>query len=166
MSASHPPSRFVFVALYAAALVVLLDQAAELVASMYPFQIGDIQWRFGAFGLIVGRTTTAVLVDVLVFMAALGLMHRSVLGAWAIVHLVAAVALVIGLVSFSLDALELRRRAVPEVAGTFDLAAGRAAVVVLVVAVYCVWAGVATILVMRGGQSKPGDNVLVVKRPH
>ncbi len=157
--------RFLFAALYAAAIVVLLDQAAELFASLYPFSLGDLQWRFGAFGLLVGRTTTAVLVDALVFLAATGLGHWRLLRAWGLVHLIAAALLAVGMGAFSLDVVELRRKAAPEVVGTFDLAAGRAAIVVLAVVIFCIWAGVVLLRTPRRAGSKSSDGLLVVNRP-
>lgn len=167
MSAPVPASRFIFIALYVAAVVVLLDQVAELVASLYPFRIEQIQWRFGAFGLIVGRTTTAVIVDALVFLAALGLGHRGVLRAWGGLHFVLAALLIGGLAVFTLDALELRRTVAREAADTFVLAAGRAAVVVAAAVVYCIWAAIAAFRTANWGgpRASPTDQVLVVKRP-
>ena len=141
---SMAPSRFLFRALYAAAVLVLIDQAAELLASLYPFEIGSVRWRFGAFGLIIGRTTTAVIVDALVLIAAVGLGHRAVLRVWGGLHFVVAVPLAAGLVMFLLDTLELRRSVIPDVAGTMVLASARAAVVVLAAVIYAIGAGIAT----------------------
>jgi hypothetical protein len=155
-----------FAALYAAAVVVLLDQAAELFVSLTPVRVGDIRWRFGAFGLVVGRTTTAVLVDILVIVAALGLGHRGFLRAWAILHLIVAGVLLIGLGGFALDAIELHRLTNPEVTSSFELAAGRAAVVVGVAVVYCVWAAVATLRATRIAMPRPDEPLVVVQRPH
>src|SRR5205809_390951 len=107
MLASAP--RYLFFALYAAALLVFLDQAAEVVAAVAPsFNPADPQMRFGAFGLLIGRTTTAVIMDVLVILAALGLHHGRMLRFWGIMHIIVA-ALLLGLLAlFLLDAVELR----------------------------------------------------------
>jgi len=164
MATGPQHSRFLFVALYAAAVVVLLDQGAELLVSLYPFRVSDTQWRFGAFGLIMGRTTTAILVDVLVFLAAIGLGNRGLLRGWAGLHLVVGFLLVLGLGAFVLDSIELRRQTRPEMTRTFDLAAGRAAVMVLVATFYCIWAAVATFRVTRI-PGRGADPVVVVKRP-
>lgn len=143
MSTSGTTSRFLFAAVYAAAALVLLDQGAELVAALVPFRAGEVDWRFGAFGLLVGRTTTAVLADVLVFVAAVGSGHRTFLRVWGVVHLAVAAVVVTTLVIFSLDVVELRRRVTVDAAGTFLVSSLRAGVVAVVAAVYCVWAGVA-----------------------
>jgi hypothetical protein len=164
---SMAPSRFLFKALYAAAVLVLIDQAAELLASLYPFEVGSVRWRFGAFGLIIGRTTTAVLVDALILIAAVGLGHRTVLRVWGGLHFVVAVPLAAGLVMFLLDTLELRRSVVPEVAGTMVLASARAAIVVVAALVYAIGAGIAAfraIKLIPGARADVGSGSPLVMR--
>jgi hypothetical protein len=156
--------RFLFAALYAGAIVVLLDQSAELIASLSPLRFGEVEWRFGAFGLLVGRTTTAVLVDALLFIAAAGSGHRGLLRGLGVVHFVVAAFFAVGMGAFVLDVVELRRKAAPAIVGTFDLATARAAIVVVTVVVFCVWAGVALLRAGRRVESKSADGLLVVNR--
>jgi len=156
--------RSVFGLLYVAALMVLIDQSSELVASMYPFRTSDVQWRFGAYGLIVGRTTTMVLVDIMLIVAAAGLRHRLVVRAWGLLHFLVAATILVGLTMFVLDALELRRVVRPEAATTVQLAAGRAALVALVAVVYCVWVGIAAFKGSRPESAARAEELLVVPR--
>jgi hypothetical protein len=129
--------RYLFHALYAAAGLVLADQLAEVLATLYPFDLRAVQWRFGAYGLIVGRATTAVVIDALVVLAALGLGHRRVLRAWGIAHAVAAPLLLMGLAVFLLDSLELRSAAEAELARAMTSAAVRSVAIVVLAVVYC-----------------------------
>ena len=145
MATPTTPSRYLFRALYAAAALVLMDQLAELLASTYPFQVGEVKWRFGAFGLFIGRTTTAVIVDMLVLIAAVGLEHRRFLRVWGALHFVVGVLLVAGMAIFSLDVLEMRRSVVPEAAGTLVLASVRAGIVVVAAVIYAFGAGLAAL---------------------
>jgi hypothetical protein len=141
--------RYLFSALYGAALLVLIDQAAELAATLYPFNFTNLQWRFGAFGLIVGRTTTGVIVDILVVIAALGLQHRGFLRGWGIAHLVVAPILLMGLAVFVLDSLELRNAVPSDQAAVMTTAAARAVLMVLLAVIYCVSVTIAAIRATR-----------------
>jgi hypothetical protein len=163
MSLSVSSSRFLFAAVYAAAGLLLLDLGAELAATLYPFSVGDVDWRFGAFGLVIGRTTTTVLADALIFLAAIGSGHRTFLKVWGAVHLVVAVAVLATLAMFSLDVLELRRRVRPDAAGTLMLSSVRAGVVAAVASIYCLWAGIA-VLRTQGARARGLEAPLLVQR--
>jgi hypothetical protein len=136
--------RYLFLALYAAGLLVFLDQAAELVAAVLPnFTPDDPQFRFATFALIVSRTTTAVIMDMLIILAALGLQHSRMLRFWGIVHLVVAALLLVGLAFFVLDVVQLRTVVSGDAAGTLTITAIRASVMVILAVVYCVYVMIA-----------------------
>ena len=156
MLASAP--RYLFFALYAAAVLIFLDQVAELVVVLYPFRGTAVDWRFGAFGLVMGRTTTAVIMDVLVILAALGLRHRRGLRIWGILHVVFGALLLVGLVMFALDTLELRSTVRADAEGTLTLGAARAALMVVLALVYCVLVTVASLRASRRGQADKGGD--------
>jgi hypothetical protein len=158
--------RYLFLALYAAAALILLDQIAELVVVLYPFRLSAVDWRFGAFGLIMGRTTTAVIMDVLIILATLGLRHRRALRIWGMLHVVAALLLLIGLVMFALDALELRGTVRPDVMGTLTLGSTRAALMVFLALIYCGLVTAATLRASRRGAADKGadESPLLVGR--
>ncbi len=145
--------RYLFFALYAAAALVLLDQAAELIAGLVPnFNLSSPEFRFAAFGLIISRTTTAVIVDALVILAALGLHHARLLRIWGILHVVVAALLLVGLAFFLLDTVELRNAVNRDAASTFVVAAVRASVMVVLAVGYCGWILVAS---GRAGRRSP-----------
>ncbi len=141
--ATSVPARFVFLALYAAAGLVIVDQLAELAIGLYPFRAGEVHWRFGAFGLATGRATVLILVDALLLVAALGLGHGGFVRFWSVIHMVLGLIFLGGVAIFSLDVLEIRRTVRPEGMQSFLLAAARAAVMVLISVVFCFWAGIA-----------------------
>ena len=75
--------------------------------------------------------------------AALGLGHRRVIRALAVLHLVLALAVTVGLGLFGLDALELRRQVKVGSGRRYDSAALRAIVVTLCGVGLLAWSGVA-----------------------
>jgi hypothetical protein len=158
----------VLVAAYAAAILILVDQAAEFVVSVYPPRLAAVEWRFAAYGLLIGRTTALVVADLLVQLAAVGLGHRRVLRASVVVHAVAGLFLLVGLGGFALDALQLRRSLQPGGPVTLEsleLASAQAAGIVVLGLVYCVVVAVAAhraAQAMPKPMSSPADPMLVV----
>jgi hypothetical protein len=114
--------------LYLAAFVILLDQAADLVASVWPLRFGLAAWRVGAFGIGISRLEFFALADAMILIAAIQLGHRRVFLPLAIVHLVLGLCLMVGLGLFTLDVLEIRRVFQPERKSELNLAAVRSAV--------------------------------------
>lgn len=165
MTLSSTQARYVFSALYAAAALILVDQLGELLVSLHPFHPEAVQWRFGAYGLVLGRTTTLLIADVTVVLAALGLGHPRVVQAWGVVHLVLGAVLLLGLMGFVLDAVQLRRELAARTPGGVVVQAARALVIGLLAVVYCIWAAWAAIRGRGGpGQAAPKDSLLVVGR--
>lgn len=140
-------SRYVFAALYLVAVFIIVDQLAELAINLYPGttpsdtvigrSLGDARWRFAAFGLLVGRATALIMADGLLIAAALGLGHRGFLASWAWLHWVIGGVLLLVLVLFGLDALEVRLNVSPAAKTAFFLAAGRAGFMAILAVVYC-----------------------------
>ncbi|MBM4188890.1 MAG: hypothetical protein FJ206_16415 [Gemmatimonadetes bacterium] len=155
-------TRLLFPALYAGAILVLVDQAAELATSLHPFTWSSSQWRYGAFGLTIGRATTGVIFDAMVLIAAVGSGHRRFLRVWAVVHLVFGLLLLAGLAAFLLDAVELRRAVRPEMAGPMLLASSRAAFVAGLGTLYCVGVAVGILRAVRILAARRGEVAKVV----
>ncbi len=158
----------VLVAAYVAAILILADQAAEFIVSVYPPRLGAVDWRFAAYGLLIGRTTALVVADLLVQLAAVGLGHRRVLRASVVAHAVVGLLLLLGLAGFALDALQLRRSLQPGgpvTLETLELASAQAAGIVVLGLAYC---GVVAVAARRAAQAMPKpissavDPVLVV----
>jgi hypothetical protein len=164
MSGTHrDPGAYVWAALYAAAGFVLIDQASDLAASLYPFQPGQVNWRFAAFGLATGRLTTLVLIDAILLIAALGRGDSRFIRFLALLHLPIALFFLVSLPLFALDALELRRAVKVEAAPGLLLASARATVMGITALVFSLCVAVAGLRATRrsvSGSRTPGPVVV------
>jgi hypothetical protein len=159
--------RYLFRSLYLAALLIVFDQAAEVLASTYPFRPASPEWRFGMYGLLATRTSPLVLADAFLLVAAGGLGHRVFLRGWAIFHFIAALLVAGGLAGFALDYLQLRKTVRPEFAETVLAASTRAAAMGLLAVGFCVTIGFLAFRASRGRERTPGGGPtdLVVASP-
>ena len=140
--------------LYAAGLLMVADQLADLLASLLanPPAPGLPAWRFGAFGLLLSRASMLLLADVLLFLAAVALQHRRVLRGLGFLHLAAALALLVATVLFALDWLQVRKNVRDTAARSFDAAAIRAGIVAILVFGLSCWAAVTLLRITRRGR--------------
>lgn len=149
---SLKPNRAVAGTLYLAAVVILVDQVAILAASIYPLAPDSVNWRFGAIGLAAGRATPFLIGDLLLLAAGFLAGHRGFLRVLAVAHVLMAVLLLGGLGMFSLDTLEIRQL-LPLDARTSALSsAGRAAIALLALTIYCL---VVAVRVIRATPLRP-----------
>ncbi len=167
-NASRPVRRLLTV-LFAAGLLILLDQSADLIATMLSRKtdISAPNWRFGIFGLVASRASALLVGDVMLFMSAAALGWRSMLRTLGALHLVLAAGVLTGLVLFVLDAVQVRGAVPAESTRAFSAAAFRAGVVALAGAFTLAWAGVAAWRTAapppRSG--RPASESLVVAEP-
>jgi hypothetical protein len=95
------------------ALLVFLP-LLDFVLSIFPIRLGDASWRFGAEGILSRALLTPVLGLLIWFLVASFLEHRLMLrlivGICALIDLV----LVVVVVSFILDSLQVRGQFTPE----------------------------------------------------
>ncbi len=158
---TRPPyskSAFPYALLYAAAALVLVDQASEFITGLAPYRWSSVEWRFGAFGLLVGRTTSLVLIDALVIIAAGARGDGRVLRFVAVLHVGLAVGLLAGLALFGLDFLEFRRQVPPQMLPSVYYATGRAAGISVLVVVYAVVAAVGLFRATKARAARPNDD--------
>lgn len=141
---SFPAMRPILAMLFAAGILLLLDQAADLSATILarPVELGAASWRFGLFGLMASRASALVVGDVMLFTAAVALGWRTTLRGLGALHILLAVAVAAGLLFFLLDAVQVRATVPAESARSVSLAAGRAGIVALAGCILLVWAGV------------------------
>lgn len=95
---------------YFLALILVLSTGLDLVQSIWPLRIGDVQWRVLSIGLMSRMLIPPLLGLVLAYVAALLAEHRGVLRTLAVVDGLLALGLLAGLGFYALDALELRAR--------------------------------------------------------
>lgn len=148
--------RALYLAAVVAAAVMLFDQLFELAVSIYPFHLRMVQWRFGAYGLLVGRTTAFVFADMLLVLGIVGLDRRRLLRGWGILHLAVAGLLLPVMGLFALDALEMRQTVRSGVEGPLALAAVRVVLVGAVALGYLLWTGI-TVLRATAERSRRRD---------
>jgi hypothetical protein len=139
------PARRLLAVLFAAGLLILLDQSADLIATLLSREVALTapNWRFGIFGLVASRTSALLAGDVMLFASATALGWRRALRALGAVHLLLAAGGMAALVLFVLDWVQVRAAVPAQSAGEFSAAAFRAGVVALGGVVTFAWAGVA-----------------------
>ena len=137
-------------AAYAVAIVFLLSPLVDVVTNVYPFELGSVQWRYGAVGIMSNYLISGVFGLLLgTFAAVLG-GHAKVLWVFFALNLALAVALVALLGLFALDVLQLRSMVRPEAADMFGIGAGKAALKLLLVAASLGLLGVVGFKAARG----------------
>ena len=139
------PHRGILAVLFGAGLLILLDQAADVLAALLarPVELGAPSWRFGLFGMLTSRASVLVVGDVMLFVAAAALGWRSTLRGLGVVHMLLAATVAVGLILFLLDALQVRATVPAQLAGAVSAAAARAGVVALAGFAALAWAGIA-----------------------
>jgi hypothetical protein len=147
--------RAILAVLFGAGLLILLDQGADLLATLLvrPVELGSASWRFGVFGLLASRVSALIVADVMLFVAAVALGWRGVLRWLGVIHLGLSAVFAGGLVLFFLDALQVRGTMPAQSAAAISGAAARAGIVALATCVALAWAGIAA---RRGGGNRTG----------
>ncbi|HEU5219793.1 MAG TPA: hypothetical protein VFU23_14130 [Gemmatimonadales bacterium] len=137
--------RRLLILLFVAGLLILLDQTADLIATILSRKADPsaANWRFGLFGLVASRTSALVVGDVMLFASVVVLGWRTMLKTLGALHLLLAVAALAGLVVFVLDAVQVKGGVPAQAAVAYSGAVFRAGVVSLVAALALGWAGVA-----------------------
>lgn len=139
------PGRRLLAVLFAAGLLILIDQSVDLIATTLsrPTDLSAPNWRFGLFGLVASRTSALVVGDAMLLASATALGWRLTLKALGALHLALALAALAGLALFVLDAIQVRSAVPEQSTGAFSAAVFRAGVVALAGGVMLAWAGVA-----------------------
>lgn len=88
-------------------LLVLLDQVTGIITTIWPLMPGQLQWRYGAYGLLVSRLSPLVFANLLLVTGTLlagGWPSRLVVG---LMNVALALALLGGAALFALDAVQM-----------------------------------------------------------
>lgn len=128
---------------YLAGALMIVLPLGDLVASIWPIRVGQIEWRFGTIGLLSGFTLSPVLGLVMCMIAAAVLEHRLAQRAFAIVGVLGAVVLIGLSVIFAFDWLQYRAGAPAEARRPMDTGSLKAIVKHLLVAGSLLWLGIA-----------------------
>jgi len=112
--------------------VTFVFQVADYLVGLLPPQIGSAAWRFASVGMGANMVGNLLLLLLLAYAVALWFNDRGVLAAISIIAALGAVALLAGLATFALDAIQLRPAIAANAKQAFDRAAVMAAVKLLV----------------------------------
>jgi hypothetical protein len=113
----------------------------DLVTSIWPLQIGEVQWRYGAWGLLSGFTLTPLLGAFMLAAAAALLGHARVLRALWWAYLATAIMLGLGSALFVLDVLQVRGSVAEGERARFDVGVAKALLKHVTVLAAVLWLG-------------------------
>lgn len=109
-------------AAYAVALLLIIMPLVELVLGIWPLRVGQLNWRFGAAGLVSQSVMTPLLGMFLAVATAAAMGHRMLARILSGVAIGAGVLGILAIGMFALDALEARASVRPEAMMAFDRA--------------------------------------------
>ncbi len=96
-------------AVYPILAVLVLHQLAEVLISITPMRLDDVTWRYGATGLLIGSTPTLAIGLGLMLLVS-GVLDNREAARWiGIAAMAVAIVMAIAILSFGLDALQVRR---------------------------------------------------------
>jgi hypothetical protein len=150
-----PKGRSIVWVLYAVALVLLVSPLLDLIGAAWPPRMGEVSWRFGAFGLTTSALVSPILAFAMAKIAGVLLEHRVFVRVVAIVDLVLLLLLLAGLVFFALDFLQLRATLASSSLSQYDTAGFKAAVNGVLELIVLAWMGVAGLRASAGGGKSP-----------
>jgi hypothetical protein len=128
---------------YLAGVLTLVLPLADLLASVWPIRVGQLEWRFGTIGLLSGFTLSPMLGLIMCMAAAAVLEHRVVQRVFAAVGMLGAVLLLGMTVVFAFDWLQYRAAAPAEARPAMDTGSIKAIVKHLLVAASLIWLAIA-----------------------
>jgi chromate transport protein ChrA len=87
----------------------VLHQIAEVVVSITPMRLDDVTWRYGATGLLIGSTPSLAIGIGLMLVISAILDNRTAARWLGIIAMLVGVVIAFAILSFGLDALQVRR---------------------------------------------------------
>ena len=151
-------------ACYCVGVLLIAVSALDYAGTILPAAWGDVGWRYGAAGLLSGFTLTPLLGGLVLVVAAAWAAHGRFLRVLAVIHLVAAVLLLVLIAGFSLDALQARKDATTELQRVTEISTLKALVKLGATVVAVGWIGLSAWRQARrvgGGGAAAGPGLLV-----
>jgi hypothetical protein len=121
-------SRYLAYPAYLVAIAMILIPLVDSWTTLFPWNVGDARWRFGAVGLISNALMIPLAGLLVAFTTALIREQRMVMRAIGILGFLGALLCALALVSFALDALQTRAQVRPEMRLSFNVASITAAI--------------------------------------
>jgi hypothetical protein len=142
-------------ATYLVVFLLIVVPLLEVVLSVWPLRWGQTNWRFGTVGVLSQALITPLLGVVLVVAAAYYLEQRRLLNTISLLAGLAGLFLLVALVLFPLDALEMRARVRPESKSAFDASSALALFKLSSILVVCVLLAIGCRKAARGLAKQP-----------
>lgn len=120
------PNRAVVIGAYAVAFLLVVIPIVDLTLRLWPLQVSQVPWRFGATGILTTTIVTPLLGILIGGAVAFRAAHRRVVRALAVITIMGMLFLLVLTGLYVLDALEVRRITMPEALYVFDVTAVQA----------------------------------------
>ncbi|HET9065628.1 MAG TPA: hypothetical protein VFN22_07420 [Gemmatimonadales bacterium] len=144
-------------ALYPLIAVLVVNQLLDLAISITPMDFGAMTWKYGAAGFLIGAMPMVAMGTMLALALNALLDHKlsaRLLGIWAIVF---AVIIGLAVLSFGLDALQVRRLVREDQKPAFDDASFKSIVIAALYVPAMLWTGWAALRFSKGAMAKRDD---------
>src|SRR5690606_17216411 len=141
-------------AVYPVLLVLAVNPLVQVLVSISPYRLDDVSWRFGATGMLIAAAPGALLALGLMLLLAALLDHRAAARWMGIFAILFAVIVGVAVISFGLDALQVRRMIREDAKPRFDSESLKALLTVVLTAPALLWAGLKAIGFAKGSGEK------------
>ncbi len=113
---------------YLVAALMLVIPVLEVTLSVWPLRMGETSWRFGTVGLLSQALMTPLLGALVLMLVAVTLGHRKTIATVSGIAALLALALVVVIPIFALDAIQMRTQVRTDAHRAFDLSSLLAAI--------------------------------------
>ncbi|MBT8397190.1 MAG: hypothetical protein HKO65_03940 [Gemmatimonadetes bacterium] len=123
---SQSPSRtsaLIIAGAYFFLFTLVLWPVVDLTSTVYPFRMGDPGWRYGSMGLMAAYLSTPVLAIFLAMVVSYLFGHKNTLRAISVFSVLGFVVLVVVLILFPLDVIQVRSATPEEQRSSFQVGA-------------------------------------------
>jgi hypothetical protein len=143
--------------------VLVVHQLAEVMISITPMRLDDVTWRYGATGLLIGSTSTVAIGLGLMLLISALLDNRMAARWLGILAMLFAVMVGVAILSFGLDALQVRRMIREDAKPSFDDAGLKSMMAAILFVPTMLWAGWQGVRYAKGaGEKRATDGPPIV----
>jgi hypothetical protein len=145
-------------AVYPILAVLVLHQLSEVLISITPMRLDDVTWRYGATGLLIGATPTIAIGLGLMLLVSALLDNRTAARWLGIIAIVVGIVIAFAILSFGLDALQVRRMIREDTKPGFDDAGLKSMVLAILFVPTLLYTGWQGFRFAKGSGEKRVDN--------